>query len=436
MDSTAPWNATWTTHGKPIGGGQSGVTKVVRGNQIGALKLLHARNTKDSSRRARVAKEVAALRRLVGTGIAAIYDENISALQDREVELYIVQEWIEGHSLEEFLNHPVKIDEALQITRQLATVLHRCHAEDVMHRDIKPSNVMLRPDGQVVLIDFGIAQIDVEEIVVHTELCEELGNRFLRLPEMTAGQERRDQRSDMACVVGILFFLLTGVYPRSPSLGANGLPPHEFYASRFPVHTTMDDRFAGHLRWLFNVGFQVVPNFRIQTAEQLIGMIDDMNKPKESDPMSLAMEKLKRFDAAIQSEEVSRRQQLMSYLRSVGLDIEQQLRSLCEERRLTFIPTSSNREQHAGVEAPFRIKSQAPAINQSGNYRIAVDPDDQSIVVGTLTLAGASAQFYRGPLVNIELLRQLAKEQAFRSFAELGQRHLDKAQLIKDVFDY
>ncbi|HEY9851356.1 MAG TPA: protein kinase [Leptolyngbyaceae cyanobacterium] len=75
---------------------------------------------------------------------------------------YIVMEKIEGPNLEEWLkqqgNHPISEQQAIAWLKQLAEILHLVHGKQYFHRDIKPPNIMLRPNGQLVLIDFGTAR--------------------------------------------------------------------------------------------------------------------------------------------------------------------------------------------------------------------------------------------------------------------------------------
>jgi serine/threonine protein kinase len=106
------------------------------------------------------------------------------------VPLYIVTEWIDGQTLQKHVDERrPSLDEAVGITLSLVDIIDRCHRFGLIHRDIKPDNVMLlqSPDGYTVkLIDFGLSGTSAEEAEsreIRTDPGEELGNRFLRLPE-------------------------------------------------------------------------------------------------------------------------------------------------------------------------------------------------------------------------------------------------------------
>lgn len=436
MESKKIWQNRWKPCDKGIKrGGQSEIIKVTDGHVTGALKLLTDGND-DSERRIRVAKEVAALKKVAGSGVPAVLDDNAEQFENKDVQIYIVEQWIDGKDLEQSIKKPIDLDRALDITREIALILDRCHSLQVIHRDIKPANIMLQADGHVSLIDFGIARIDVDGIDTHTEASVELGNRFLRLPEMTAGQERKDHRSDIACAVGVLFFLLTRTFPRSLGLGDAGLRPHEEHFKAFPDATRSDPRFAGHLRWLFNVGFQYIPNFRIQSAKELIEMIDEMNAPKSTDPTIISKERLKRFDAMMGGGEYRQRRDLMKSLMDVALAFEERIRLLCAQRGITFKPTASNREAANAVRAPFKIEDTASGINERGSYHFKLDDNDSTKVIATSTLNGRHAKFFHGPIVNIDRLREASEEHALHLLGELVERVVNKRQLEGDVFEY
>ena len=72
-------------------------------------------------------------------------------------DLLMVQEFVPGRTLRDFVSAPLPMERALDIARQLARALGAAHRAGVVHRDIKPENVMVRPDGYVKVLDFGLA---------------------------------------------------------------------------------------------------------------------------------------------------------------------------------------------------------------------------------------------------------------------------------------
>jgi len=270
-----PWEAKWQpVYGLKGGKGGQGIVQPVdcaASGQRGALKTLHADDVDSSERRARMCKEAVGLRKLGGPGIPRVLDANTDTAVDDD-ELYIVMEWIDGRTLDRVVDgKPLEIDRALDYAQQLARLVLRCHAEDVLHRDIKPSNIVVDAGGTVHLVDFGIAWLPSEDRPAEddrTDTDQELGNRFLRLYELAGGHERADRRSDVTFIVGVLYYMLTAQKPLKLGHGGDAAPPHVFHRGRFPPQTLADPRFR-QIERIFDVGFQIAPNDRFATATQL-----------------------------------------------------------------------------------------------------------------------------------------------------------------------
>lgn len=282
------WRSAWDLVEGATGaaGGQGTVRLVARrvDGIDGALKELHPTHLADTERRRRMAREVRALEQVRGMGVPAVLDHNIRFVDDTSVPLYFVSEWVEGRTLQNRTNgKPLPIEDALKITRELAEVVGRCHSVGVCHRDIKPDNVVVGADeSSLTLVDFGIAFAapDPEESDLRTEVGQELGNRFLRIPDLSAGQtERRDPRSDVTLVVGVLFYLLSGRAPRT-LVDQELRPPHASSPNLFPDSTTSDPRWTA-VRRILDVGFQLAVNLRFQSADDLVDRIDEILNPLE-----------------------------------------------------------------------------------------------------------------------------------------------------------
>lgn len=145
------------------------------------------------------------------------------AAGDFSVQPYIVMEYIEGQTLLKRLpDLPLGYDEVANIAARVATAIDDVHRQNVIHLDIKPSNILFRPDGEVVLIDFGLAH--------HTQLPDLMDEEF-RLPYGTAPYmapeqilgTRRDPRSDIFSLGVLIYFLSTGVRPFGDPQSLKGL---------------------------------------------------------------------------------------------------------------------------------------------------------------------------------------------------------------------
>ena len=122
---------------------------------------------------------------------------------------YIVTEYFPGGSLELRIRNLMTAKDSVDIFLQIAAALQVVHAANLCHRDLKPANVMMRPDGRIVLIDFGLAKHLGTSL---TNAGEVRGSPYYISPEQAEGAEV-DQRSDIYSL-GILFYeMLTGQRP-------------------------------------------------------------------------------------------------------------------------------------------------------------------------------------------------------------------------------
>jgi serine/threonine-protein kinase len=115
------------------------------------------------------------------------------------------------------------------MTASLLRILEGCHAIGCVHRDIKPDNIIVPDEAiePIVLLDFGLNYHPLPEADFETEHWQEIGNRFLRLPELSAGSSiKQDPRSDVTFAAGILFYILTGRHPDILQ-DAEGRLPHQ-----------------------------------------------------------------------------------------------------------------------------------------------------------------------------------------------------------------
>jgi TonB family protein len=132
---------------------------------------------------------------------------------------YIVMEFVEGQSLDSALRAKVRfsLSHILDIVSQVADALDHAHGEGVVHRDIKPANIMLRPDGSVTVMDFGLARIESSTLTAAGEI---LGSASYMAPEAVRGA-KADARSDIFGLGVVAYELMTGDRPfPGPSITA------------------------------------------------------------------------------------------------------------------------------------------------------------------------------------------------------------------------
>ncbi len=171
-----------------------------------AIKFLphHIAQNSDAHKRFEIeAKAAAALNH---SNIATIH-----AIEETGDELFIVMEYITGKHLKEHINSkPLSIEEAINIATQIAEGLQAAHKKKIVHRDIKSANIMSTEDGQVKIMDFGLAKIagGVQLTKEHSTL----GTAAYMSPEQARGEEV-DHRSDIWSFGVVLYEMLTGKLP-------------------------------------------------------------------------------------------------------------------------------------------------------------------------------------------------------------------------------
>src|SRR5437762_9189815 len=142
---------------KRIGSGGMGEVYLatdIKGGRKAALKLLPTHFTGDAERLHRFQQEAHALVGLNHPNILTVYEIG----EDHSTH-YIASELIEGETLRQrLMRGRMELDEAIDVAIQVASALAAAHQTGIVHRDIKPENIMLRPDGYVKVLDFGIAK--------------------------------------------------------------------------------------------------------------------------------------------------------------------------------------------------------------------------------------------------------------------------------------
>ncbi|MGI8787600.1 MAG: protein kinase domain-containing protein [Pyrinomonadaceae bacterium] len=184
-----------------------------------AIKILPAQWTKDAAAVERFMREAHAASALNHPNILTIYD-----IGEYDDVRFIATEFVAGQTLRERIkNLPVKLADALDIAVQVANALSAAHAAGIVHRDIKPENIMLRDDGYVKVLDFGIAKLTEREpsatdadaatkIQATTTPGMILGTVNYMSPEQARGLEV-DARSDIFSLGVMLYEMVAGGLP-------------------------------------------------------------------------------------------------------------------------------------------------------------------------------------------------------------------------------
>jgi serine/threonine protein kinase len=152
------------------------------------------------------AHEYEAIGALRHASIVDIYDYGVT--DGRE---FIAMEYFPCGDLKARLQNPISSEQSIDYLRRIASALSVIHQAGILHRDLKPPNIMLREDGQVVLIDFGLAK-NLGSATRSTAAGTLRGSPYYMSPEQAQGQEL-DVRSDLYSLGVILYEMLTGSKP-------------------------------------------------------------------------------------------------------------------------------------------------------------------------------------------------------------------------------
>jgi len=156
---------------------------------------------------------------------------------DGHSRIYMVMEWVEGRLLRKVLIETKKmpVERAVKIALDIAEALDYIHTHGVVHRDLKPENIMVNADGDIKLIDFGIAGKEGSRRLTFAKLSQVMGTPDYISPEQVKGK-RGDGRSDIYALGVMLYEMLTGEVPfKGPNAFAimndrllnNPVPPRE-----------------------------------------------------------------------------------------------------------------------------------------------------------------------------------------------------------------
>jgi predicted Ser/Thr protein kinase len=194
-----------------IGRGGMGVVYRAEDTRLGrlvALKALPSTLAMQPDLRQRLRREARAAATISHPSVAVVY-----ALEEMGDHLFIASEYVRGETLrEEIARGPIAPERARAIAAEIAGALAAAHDAGVIHRDLKPENVLIKPDGGVKVVDFGIAQIEGPEATRLTRAGSMLGTPAYMAPEQLLG-ETVDGRADIYAWGIVLSEMLTGRHP-------------------------------------------------------------------------------------------------------------------------------------------------------------------------------------------------------------------------------
>src|SRR5215469_14135109 len=198
--------------------GRGGMAEVYRArdirlDRIVAIKTLRADLARDQIFQARFRREAQSAASLNHPSIVAVYDTGEDMATGVPVP-YIVMEFVDGRTVRDLLQdgHRLLPERSLEIIDGVLRALDYSHQAGIVHRDIKPGNVMVTRNGDIKVMDFGIARAVSDAQAKMTQTAQVIGTAQYLSPEQARG-ERVDARSDLYSTGCLLYELLTGRPP-------------------------------------------------------------------------------------------------------------------------------------------------------------------------------------------------------------------------------
>ncbi|HTU05101.1 MAG TPA: Stk1 family PASTA domain-containing Ser/Thr kinase [Trebonia sp.] len=198
--------------------GRGGMAEVYRArdirlDRIVAIKTLRADLARDQTFQARFRREAQSAASLNNPAIVAVYDTGEDMSTGVPVP-YIVMEYVDGRTVRDLLieGHRLLPERSLEIISGVLRALEYSHQAGIVHRDIKPGNVMVTRNGDIKVMDFGIARAMSDAQATMTQTAQVIGTAQYLSPEQARG-ERVDARSDLYSTGCLMYELLTGRPP-------------------------------------------------------------------------------------------------------------------------------------------------------------------------------------------------------------------------------
>ena len=233
-----------------------------------ALKVPHPHVLNDPELRERFLQEARAVARLQHRCIVVIFEVEPEGR-------YIATEYLPGRTLREELEQgPLALDRAVWYASELADALAHAHAAGIIHRDLKPSNVILTDKGEVKLIDFGLARIDVSSITADQAL---MGTLIYMSPEQVAGETRKIREpSDQFNLGAVLYEMICG----DPPFGREGRLIALRISQKPPRPSTINSAIPAELDAIIMRTLERVPGDRYPTCRALAEDLRRYCKPQ------------------------------------------------------------------------------------------------------------------------------------------------------------
>ena len=291
MNKELPANASLSHYRvvSKIGEGGMGVVYLAQDTKLDrevALKILPDDVAADQTRMRRFVQEAKAASALNHPNIITIHE-----IEQTDSLNFIATEFINGETLRQRMREALKLSEILEVAVQTASALSAAHEAGIIHRDIKPENIMVRRDGYIKVLDFGLAKLteprdavtDPEaatKAMVNTGAGSVIGTAVYMSPEQAKGI-KVDERTDLWSLGAVLYEMMTG---RQPFLGETPTETISLILQKEPAPLT---RYAhqvpAELERIVNKALTKNRDERYQSAKDLLIDLKNLKRKLEVD---------------------------------------------------------------------------------------------------------------------------------------------------------
>ncbi|TAE69387.1 MAG: serine/threonine protein kinase [Bacteroidetes bacterium] len=267
--------------------GEGGMGTVYVGSHIqlgrkAAIKALHPNLVNNPQIRERFKNEAATLANIKHQNIVGLYD-----YLETTKGLFLIMEYVQGKPLDEFIaqvSGPVAEDIAIHLMCQILDGFDYAHKQGIVHRDIKPSNLLITPEGEAKILDFGIAKILDNSRKSLTQDGSRMGTVLYMSPEQVRGVAI-DTRSDIYSLGVTLFQMVTGKCPYDENNATEYAVYQEIVNVPLPRANTFYPTISAKMQQIIDIATAKNPNDRFQTcAEFKAALLGQSNPINQTNP--------------------------------------------------------------------------------------------------------------------------------------------------------
>jgi serine/threonine protein kinase len=234
-------------------------------NRKVAIKALNPSLVKNHGIRARFKNEAATLSQLNHPNIVMLFD-----YLEEEAALYLIMEYVEGKTLEEYIqtvSGPIPEIKAIPLFSQVLDGFAYAHEQEVIHRDVKPANIMITAREKIKILDFGIAKLLSQKVQTLTQTGVKMGTVLYMSPEQVKG-EKVDKRSDVYSLGVTLFQMLTGRSPYDDPHATEFAVYNKIVNEPLPPAKTYYPNISDRIQTIINKATAKNPDERFQDCQE------------------------------------------------------------------------------------------------------------------------------------------------------------------------